>query len=180
MQGTHPGIVNIKLCYSLKVDSLSIKYHAYSNESTAINLTNHSYFNLNPSLDLSEQHLYINANRRLGLDSHLLPTGDYLSVGSTPYDFNQTHKINGIELDDCYILSKGDIAARLIEDANRLQMEVLTDQSALVVYLNREVQGICFESQGFPNAPNHPHFPSSILHPGETYQQHTQWRFSSF
>ena len=66
----------------------------------------------------------------------------------------------------------------LTSDKSGLSMEVLTNQPGVVVYTPAAFAAICFETQNFPDAPNQPHFPNSILQPGETYHNESEFRFS--
>ncbi len=56
-------------------------------------------------------------------------------------------------------------------------MEVSTNQKGLVVYTPNNFPAICFETQNFPDAPNHKQFPNSILKPGEFYKNESKFVF---
>ena len=84
-----------------------------------------------------------------------------------------------------------DVAASLFSEKNKLKMSVYTDQPAVHVYVGgnceaingkedvfyHSLSGICFETQNFPDAPNHKHFPSSVLKKNGTYEHKTIYKF---
>ncbi|MGI9550772.1 MAG: aldose epimerase family protein, partial [Aurantibacter sp.] len=68
-------------------------------------------------------------------------------------------------------------AAKLSSKISGIGMEVTTNQPAVVVYTPLKFPAICFETQNFPDAPNHEHFPSCVLRPGETYENESRFKF---
>ena len=153
-----PGNVNATVTYTLTSDnSIDIRYEATSSKKTFINMTNHSYFNLNgdPSHDGENQMLYINANRYTPADTTYMTTGEELSVAGTPMDFRRltplsrdinnkqfdmTRNASGFDHNWClntWRKGKGNdklIAASLYSPATGIRMDVYTDEPGIQVY----------------------------------------------
>ena len=153
-----PGNVNATVTYTLTSDnSIDIRYEATSSKKTFINMTNHSYFNLNgdPSHDGENQMLYINANRYTPADTTYMTTGEELSVAGTPMDFRRltplsrdinnkqfdmTRNANGFDHNWClntWRKGKGNdklIAASLYSPATGIRMDVYTNEPGIQVY----------------------------------------------
>ena len=84
--------------------------------------------------------------------------------------------------DHCYVLNKTpgerlSLAARVVEPSTGRVMEVFTTQPGVQLYTGNR-QGFCLETQHYPDSPNRPEFPSTVLEPGEIYTQTTMYRFS--
>lgn len=198
-EGGFPGDLNIELTYTLSENNeLSIDYTATTSEDTIINLTNHSYFNLDGHLEtVSDQDLYINSKTLLQTNAYNIPTGILLNVVATPNDFSIANKCPD-KIDTSFVLNKENeisIAASLYSEKNKLKMLVYTDQPSVHIYVGgkyddqltgkEEIKylsnsGICFEAQNFPDAPNHIHFPNSVLKKDETYLQKTVYKFEIY
>lgn len=153
-----PGNVNATVTYTLTSDnSIDIRYEATSSKKTFINMTNHSYFNLNgdPSHDRENQMLYINANRYTPADTTYMTTGEELSVAGTPMDFRRltplsrdinnkqfdmTRNASGFDHNLClntWRKGKGNdklIAASLYSPATGIRMDVYTNEPGIQVY----------------------------------------------
>lgn len=190
----YPGNVNIKVSYSLSDENeLKIKYRATTTEDTLLNLTNHAYFNLDGvSGNTLNQKLHINADVFLELDEENIPTGKFTELENHDFNFKNPKKVVA-GIDHCFVLKNNTEPAAILEsEKNRLAMKVFTDQPAVQIYVggktadelqNKEnanyhtESGICFETQTFPDAPNHDGFPNSILRKGETYEQNTSFQF---
>ncbi len=189
-----PGALQVWVTYTLtENNSVDIHYRAITDKDTVINLTQHSYFNLEGhQADLRNQELLINSNLLLEIDRENIPTGKVMpaikkgmdfSAGGTPF----------FGIDDSFIIEdNGTAAATLTCRKNGLRMTVFSDQPSLHIYVGgkcfgelqgkqgaeyHELSGICFESQNYPDAPNQPGFPSAVLRKGEEYTQHTLWTF---
>src|SRR5436305_15205160 len=149
----------------------------------------------------------INADRYLVVDDTLIPTGELKEVKGTPMDFTTPHPIGerieqvGADpkgYDHCYVLNGGGksltLAARAFEPTTGRVMEMYTTEPGVQFYTGNFLDGtltgkggmtyakhtaFCLEAEHYPDSPNHPEFPSSILHPGETYHQRTEYRFST-
>jgi aldose 1-epimerase len=190
----YPGILMVEVTYMLtETNQVIVEYHARSTEDTILNLTQHSYFNLEGhQKDTSNQLLFVNAVKTLETDSKNIPTGLFLNVSNCPFDFTEQKKCPA-SIDNSFVLDKKTkIAASLYSEKTQLKMNVFTNQQAVHIYVGGncfgEIQGkenasyhtqsgICFETQNFPNAPNHPNFPSSILRQGEIYHHQTIYAF---
>jgi aldose 1-epimerase len=196
-QENYPGNLSVELTYTLSEENeLSIEYKAITTEDTVVNLTHHSYFNLDGhQSDLSEQELIVNASKILEVSDENIPTGRFLEIENQDFDFNTPKKCPS-KIDDTFVLENGEVfAASLFNKKNLLRMSVYTNQPAVHIYVGgncfntlkgkektdyHPLSGICFETQNFPDAPNHEHFPSSILRKGEKYQHKTIYKFQSF
>jgi len=189
----YPGDLLVELTYTLSEENeLIIEYHATSTEDTIINLTHHSYFNLDGhNSDVSSQEMSVNSKEILETTNENIPTGKFLDVSNSSFDFS-SFKNCPAKIDTTFILKKEqDLAASLFSEKNKLKMSVFTDQPAVHVYvggncetikgkenvLYNSLSGICFEAQNFPDAPNHKHFPSSVLKKNASYEQKTIYKF---
>ena len=179
MEEGYPGNLKCTVTYKLVGPSLFIIHEATTDKATPVNLTNHSYFNLDGEETIDHWNLRLSCPEYLETDAKLLPTGKILSVKNSKYDFLEMKKIGQVRLDTPFVmdssLKNGTV---LTSDKSGLSMEVVTNQPGVVVYTPPAFAAICFETQNFPDAPNQPHFPNSILQPGETYLNESEFRFS--
>ena len=177
--GGHPGTIDVSLKYSLYLNKLIIEYKAITDKACPINITNHSYFNLSGAAELNDHNLMVNSAKTLELDKKLMPTGKFKESFGTEFDRNKMRPIGKSRYDDCFILKNNtEIKASLSANSTGIQMDVLTDQPSIVVFNPKELNGICFETQKFPDGPNFPNFPNTIIKPKERYIQKTEFVFS--
>ena len=196
---SYPGNLEAFVDYGLSGNELSINYRASTDRDTIVNLTNHSYFNLAGSGTIVDHELTLHADSFTPVDSGLIPTGEIKPVAGTPMDFRNSRPIGSeVEYDHNFVLSNWDgslrPAARLYESTSGRVVEILTTQPGIQFYSGKfldgsligkkgvayeKYTGLCLEPQHFPDAPNHPNFPSTVLRPGEEYDQTTIIRFSS-
>ncbi len=174
----YPGNLRATVTYTLKANELHISYQATTDRTTVVNLTNHSYFKLDDALKIDKYELQLNCPDYLETHENLLPTGKLLPVKGTKYDFLNEKPIENKRLDTPFAIGlQSAIAAKLSSKKSGIGMEVTTNQPGLVVYTPLKFPAICFEAQNFPDAPNHDHFPSSILRPGERYLNESTFKF---
>ncbi len=193
----YPGELAVTVLYRLGADnSLSLDYRAETDRRTWVNLTQHSYFNLaGATEDVSRHVLQIGAEHYLPSDAELLPLGTLAAVAESEWDFRQPRRIGTQVLDKSWVLSapaQASVpAASLWLPENDVHLTVYTDQPVLHVYNGQHLprlapparkpiapfMGICLETQGFNDAPNHAAFPSTCLDAGKVYRQHTRFQF---
>lgn len=191
-----PGEMHVYLTYTVtEQNELKLEYKATSTEDTVINLTHHSYFNLNGhDSTILDQEMFIKAAKMLDTDENNIPTGNFTDLTNHEFDF-RTAKKCPFPIDNSFVInSKNEIAAKLISSKNNLQMNVYTDQPSVHIYVGGNCfntlkgkqnidynaqSGICFETQNFPDAPNQEHFPNAVLKKGEQYSQKTIYKFEN-
>jgi aldose 1-epimerase len=184
----YPGTLDVAVTYALSADNtVSIEYVAATHRPTIINLTNHSYFNLagEGSGDVYAHQLEIAADAFTPVDATLIPTGEVRPVAGTPFDFRSPMPISQ---------RLREAAARLHDPASGRVLEVFTTEPGIQFYSGnfldgslvgpsgrsyRQGDGVCLETQHFPDSPNHPDFPSTVLRPGHTFRSTTIWRFTT-
>jgi aldose 1-epimerase len=190
----------LHLDYSATTDKdtvLNLTNHSYFNLSGAGNGT------------ILKDLLTLNADNYTPVDSTLIPTGKVESVSGTPFDFRHATEVGsrinqdneqlklGHGYDHNFVLNrKGDltVVAAKVEDPNSGRvLEVYTDQPGVQFYTSNFLDGavtgiggpynlhgaLCLETQHYPDSPNHPNFPSAVLHPGETFHSTTIFRFKT-
>lgn len=188
----YPGTLTARCTYALVPPAtLRVTMTATTDAPTIVSLAHHSYFTLSPGRSVLDHHLAIHAGHYTPVDDDLIPTGDIAPVAGTPFDFRQARKMaDGPRLDHNFVLDGATDADGLrpaaTVTANGLQLACHTTAPGLQVYDGRvlgapfhEHAGFCLEPQFFPDAPNHPAFPSPVLRPGEVYRQVTEYRFSA-
>ncbi|WAZ21463.1 galactose mutarotase [Streptomyces cinnabarinus] len=186
-----PGRLELAATYSLDADgALRIAYEAVTDAPTVVNLTNHSYFNLAGSGNAGGHELRIAASRFTPVDADLIPTGEEEPVEGTRFDFRAPRKV-GSGYDHNFVLDKGVTdspvaVAELHDPASGRVLTVSTTEPGLQLYTADHLadpfapgDGIALETQHFPDSPNRPDFPSTVLRPGEVFRSETVYAFSS-
>lgn len=178
MEEGYPGQLRAEVTYTLREWSLHIAHRATTDRKTVVNLVNHSYFLPGKSQNIRNYRLQLNCQEYLETMENLLPSGRILPVEAGPYDFREERAIGNTHLDTPFIISASATeAASLLAPETGIRLTVRTNQPGIVVYTPRDFAGICFETQNLPDAPNMPHFPSSVLEPGAVYENISEFIF---
>ncbi|AWE50068.1 MULTISPECIES: aldose epimerase family protein [Streptomyces] len=188
-----PGRLEVTATYTLEADgALRFVYEAVTDAPTVVNLTNHSYFNLAGagSGDAGGHELRLDASRFTPVDADLIPTGVLEDVTGTRFDFRQARKV-GSGYDHNFALDKGVTedareVAELYDPSSGRVLTVSTTEPGLQLYTADQIEepfspgdGVALETQHFPDSPNRPDFPSTVLRPGEVYHSETVYAFSA-
>lgn len=203
----YPGNLDVTVSYQLThSNELIFTYMATTDQVTPVNLTQHTYFNLAGKGDIRSHELMIAADHYTVVDSTLIPTGELRPVKGTAFDFTVSKPIgkdlfmaggDPVGYDHNFVLNSPGMnqpVAQLSSQSTGLSMSVFTDQPGIQFYsgnfLDGSIQGksgepyqqyygLCLETQHFPDSPNQPSFPSTLLKPGETYHTTTIYRFQN-
>lgn len=203
----YPGNLDVTAVYTLTDDNeLVVRFRAVTDKATPVNFTQHSYFNLAGDGDVHGHELTLDASAYLPVDANLIPTGELAPVAATPFDFRKPQAI-GARIDDadeqlrrgggydhCFVLDKTAArAARVFEPRSGRVLELYTQEPAVQFYSGNSLDGslqgkgrswtrrsgFCLEPQHFPDSPNQPSFPNTILRPGEVYETESRFVFST-
>lgn len=207
--GGYPGNLVMEITYTLtNKNELIIAYRGQSDKTTLCNPTNHTYFNLSGNLqdDVSQHTLKIDSSRFVELTEQLIPTGNFLDVENTVFDFRGGRKIiegihsKGLQniiagqgYDHPFILDSnynGEIVLRDEKSGRVLTIE--TDAVGVVLYTGNHIPGnydiygiqsrpylgLCLETQGLPDAIHHSNFPSCVLEKDQVFSTVTKYIFS--
>ncbi|MBT3161601.1 galactose mutarotase [Streptomyces sp. Vc74B-19] len=185
-----PGRLEVTVTYTLdERGALHIAYEAVTDAATHVNLTNHTYWNLAGSGSASGHELRLAASRWTPSGPDLIPTGELADVSGTRYDFREARK-TGSGYDDNFALDKGvtpaaEEVAELYDPASGRVLTVATTEPGMQVYTADHIgepfepgAGIALETQHFPDSPNRPEFPGTVLRPGEVFRSETVYGFS--
>lgn len=190
----YPGIFITEVTYILtESNQLIVEYNGHCSEDTVANLTQHTYFNLDRHTEqVTNQLLSVFSEAILETNEENIPNGKFILLKDTAFDFSIPKNVPET-IDNTFTLAANQkIAARLSSSKNNLQMTVLTNQPAVHIYVGGNCfgkipgkenaaydtqSGICFETQNYPDAPNHFNFPSAILKHGERYHHQTIFAF---
>lgn len=189
-------------------NEIVMDYKCTTDKKTVINVTNHAYFNLKGpgNGDILDHVLTLKASAFTPVDSVMIPTGEIRPVPGTPFDFTTPHTIGerigenydqlilGRGYDHNFVLdNKEPVDVEIYEPSTGRVLEVITDQPGMQLYTGNFLDGtkvghggvaythrsgFCLESGHYPDSPNHPEFPTTVLNPGETFTSQTIYRFS--
>ncbi len=205
-----PGTVEVSVIFTLtNTSTIRIDYTATTDQTTPINLTNHSYWNLKDGgkSGIGSHILKLYANAYTPVDETQIPTGEVAPVAGTPIDFTTAKPIgqdmqsmtgNPAGYDHNLVLNSQDgtlaKAAEIYEPQTGRWMEVWTTEPGMQFYSGNFLSGafkgkdgvayarqsgFAFEAQKFPDAVNQHHFPTCLLKPGEIYRQVTEYRLGA-
>jgi len=188
-----PGEVVVSVRYTLAPGELRLDYTATTTAPTPVNLTNHIYFNPagEASGNCDDLLLSVPAARVVEVDDALIPTGRLIDAGE--HDLRRPRRVAEVApLDTCFVIDDADgslVRHATLESAD-LAVDVFSDQPGLQIYTADAMvdvpgltgpygprAGVALETQNFPDAPNQPEFPDSILRPGQVHRTTTRWRF---
>ena len=188
-------------------NELKLDFSATTDKPTLCNLTHHAYFNVSGKGEVLNQRLMIPAGRFTPVDKEMIPTGEIRSVAGTPLDFRHPTAVgaviqeddeqlkiaNGFDHNWAFDKKPGELTllARVEDPDSGRILEVLSTAPGLQVYtadfgdgsngksgqVYRHRASLCLEPQGYPDAPNHPQFPSVVLKPGEICRNTIIYRF---
>ena len=184
-----PGAIEATVTYSLDMrGALTIEIDGKTERPTVFGPAFHGYWSLDGGPDLSGHRLSIDAGRYLPVDDALIPTGAPAPVAGTGFDYRAPRTPdNALDHNFCLSDARGGLRHACALEAGGLRLDVETTEPGLQVYTGRNLAtapfaghggvpyganaGIAIEPQLWPDAPNHPEYPSSVLRPGETYRQ---------
>ncbi len=194
----YPGTVDVEVEYSWNdARELRVRHIATSDRATHLNLTTHLYFNLDgPDGDARAQQLRIAAAALLEVDEELIPTGRIRELAGGPLDLREWRRIDSLlaasdpllrlagGVDFHFLLEQDASPVGLRSRAGDLELQIESSRPGLQCYTGQHLRapwapfaGVCLEPQGFPDAPNRPEFPTTLLRPGVRYATSTVYRF---
>ncbi len=199
-----PGTLTVHVSFTLAErhghPALGISYSAETDKPTVLNLTNHAYFNLADNAETS----VMGDAAKIGADSYTpvnqtgIPTGAVEPVAGTPYDFRTMRNIGDQApprgYDNNFVLRSGgidQIAAEVHDPVSGRTLQVFTTEPGLQLFVPRfpapppaadgvkrpTLAAFCLETQHFPDSPNHPAFPSTVLMPDKPFHSTTIYVF---
>ena len=197
-EGGFPGNRRFTARFALAGASLTLSLQTETDAPTLVNLANHSYWNLGPGPDIHDHTLQVLADRVLETDENAMATGRVLPVTGTRFDFRAPRRLGPGDVVDhnfCLADLRGPLrTACVLAGPDGITMTVETTEPGLQVYDARHLPrpgvpghdgraygpraGLAIEAQVWPDAPNHPDFPSVRLDPGEVRQQVTRFSFA--
>lgn len=200
-EGGFPGNLRLKVDYAWNDrHELSISYSAIADKKTVANFTNHAYFNLSGKENIFEHNLTLKASKMLETNPDYIPTGRIVPVADRGFCDDKisdriTTSSEGIKgLNLYYIIDKdrqkdcGPVCA-LWDPLSGRQLEVFTTYPGVQLYtgdfltgngpyVHKPFSGLCLECQHYPDAPNHAHFPSTVLEADCQYYEQIVYKFS--
>lgn len=204
--GGYPGNLSVKVTFALTdEDEVVIDYFATTDKDTPCNLTNHAYFNLGGQDTVLSHELMIKAHKLTPVDDELIPHGEYTDIDGTAYSFYPAKEIgadtfsdaamikacNGYDFNYCLAREGRGLEhfAYVYDKETGRRMDCFTTLPGVQLYTccHMDLRGkrhykdhaaLCLETQGYPNSPNCPKYPSTILKAGEVYSTKTVYKFS--
>ena len=206
--GGFPGTLSVKVAFSLSEENeLKIEYFATSDKDTVCNLTNHSYFNIGGQDTVLGHELMIKSRRMTKIDKNLIPHGEYEEIDGTPYSFYPAKLLgrdmfsdaemikhcNGFDFNYCIERETEhglELCASVYDSETGRKMDCYTTLPGVQLYTACATGGfkgkkdyvnhcaLCLETQGYPNSPNCPTYPTTELKAGAEYHEITVYKFS--
>jgi len=205
-----PGNLDIKCIYELEDKILNIRYEYISDQFTHVNLTNHSYWNLNykKNDNIFNHNLKINSDKYLVVNKKLIPTGKIKRTKKTINDFNYYENLgkkiklitnntiqkisntinqSGFDLTFCVNKNHNNFVASLKNDDSKIKLNIYSSLPGVQLYTSQSLkykkklfpyQGICLETQYYPDTPNRKNFPSTLIKPNKLYKHFTKIKVS--
>jgi aldose 1-epimerase len=189
-----PGELAASVGYHWNDDrELRVHFEAVTDRPTHVSLTSHMYFNLagrshEGGQTIAGHRLQVNSTAYTPVDNEQIPTGEIRRCRGTALDFAAARALGPADMSlDANLLLKpgGSWAARLWSATGDLALELATTCPALQLYTGGRLgapfganAGLCLEPQAYPDAPNRPGFPTTLLRPGERYIARSSYRFS--
>jgi aldose 1-epimerase len=189
-------------------NEIIIDYSASTDKKSVINVTNHAYFNLHGAGNgnIFDHEMILRASAFTPFNSTLIPTGEIRAVKGTPFDFTSAQTF-GSRIGDTYegavfsgydhnyvLDNKEKVDAMVYDPVSGRILEMMTDQPAMQLFTGNGLMykkptetggkqfkarsGFCLESQHYPDSPNQPGFPSTIINPGTKFKSRTIYKFS--
>ena len=207
-----PGNLEMSVTYVLMDDNeLVLEYYGRSDKDTVFNPTNHSYFNLSGHDSGSAMHcrLMLNSVELTPVVEGSIPTGKFMKLAGTPFDFAELTTISdriddddellkiGKGYDINYVINKKEgefgFAGVLVDDKSGRKMTVYTDLPGVQFYAGNCIatqkgkggvtytkrNAVCLETQFYPDAVNHAEFPQPLLKAGEEFKSVTIYKFET-
>jgi aldose 1-epimerase len=187
-------------------NELKIEYIATTDKDTVCNLTNHSYFNLGNAPTILDHVMMINAKQITPVDEELIPHGEYEDIVGTPYSFLPAKRLGqdmfsnakliaqcgGYDFNYCLHRATSGVEhfATVYDEETGRQMDAYTTLPGVQLYTSCALESFdgkrhygkyaafCLETQRYPNAPNCPQYPLTVLKADDTYHEITIYRFS--
>lgn len=194
----YPGTVDASVTYRWTDErELVMCLEAETDQPTHVNMTNHAYFNLSADhADVLDHRLRVPGRQVLQVTDDLLPTGEFLDITGSGLDLRQPSSLRDVigsqhplvtrfgGIDFNYVLDESGGGAELESPNGDLCLRMTTTCPGLQVYGGQKLgppfaphRGLCLEPQHFPDTPNQPAFPGTLLRPGERYSQTTRYQF---
>ena len=206
--GGFPGELKVEVHFSLSQENaLKIEYFATTDKDTVCNLTNHSYFNIGGQDTVLGHELMIKSRKITKIDKDLIPHGEFEEIDGTPYSFYTAKLLgedmfsdaemikhcNGFDFNYCIERETErdlELCASVYDKETGRKMDCYTTLPGIQLYTAGGTGGfkgkkeyvnhcaVCLETQGYPNSPNCPEYPSTLLRKGDTYHEITVYKFS--
>ena len=188
-----PGTLKVQADFTVTEGTLMLETRAIADRDTVCSITNHTYWNLaGHDRGVIDGHvLQVDADTYLETDEETIPTGQILAL-PPEIDLRKAKVLTGLEMDHTLARTGASPSGRLYEPVSGRYLEVTTDLPGMQIYTGDHLKenlagkggaiygprsGVCLEAQFFPDAPNHPAFPSPVLRTGEEVRHWICWRF---